>query len=213
MNCFIVSNNICEVSIETEEEMDISIRSIQGNLVTPVLKKNVDYVTIIDTNGKKRNYPPPMDYYTQLTEDSILSIFEDLLEKDKSTNLVKYKCDILYATPRFKYVLGISKCPVKKGDYTQTVLFGNGPSFMCVTCDQLTGSGCIMPNVYALNGLFQLQGPGFTGNDLRNIVFRIKGLYGEDIEINDDLLWSFELSKHSDDKNDQLRFSNQYAQT
>ena len=208
--CFIISNNTCEISIETEEEMDIMIKSIQGNLVTPVLKTS-DYCIIIDENGKEVKYPARININTQLTNESILALFQDLLEKEVSTNLIKYKRDIIDCTPRFKYVLGISKCPVKKGEYTQTVIFGNGPSFMCVTCDQLTGSGCIMPNVYALNGLFQLQGPGFTGNDLRNITFRIKGLYGEDVEINDDLLWQLELCKHSDDKNDQLRFTNQYV--
>lgn len=207
-NCYVVANNICEINIDVSEEYDIVITSIQGIYRTPILKTE-DYV-IYESNTGTQKYTATRDIYESLTTDTILAMFSTLLEQDKNTNLIKYKYDITYCTNRFKYLLGISKFPVRKGEYTQSMPFGNGPPFLNVDCDKLAGCGVINANMFTVNSVFSLQGPGYTGSDLTNLVFKIKGLYNEDVIIEDELLWSFTLCKHSTNQNSTFRFSNQY---
>lgn len=208
-NAYIISNNICHVNIDVTEDVDIVIKSISGILRTPVLKKG-DYYVYENDAGELKKEECRDNIYTQLMSFIIQSMFQDILEYDSTTNLYTYKHTIVECSTRFKYILGISKLPVKKGERTQTQPFGNGPSFMAVTCDRLKGSGVLSPNVYAVDSVFQLQGPGFSGNDLRDLTFRIVGLYGEDIEIEDDLLWEFGITKKSENQNKHLWFENQY---
>ena len=42
--------------------------------------------------------------------------------------------------------------------------------------------------------MFQIPGPSYIG-DMTNVVFAIRGVYDEDIEFDEDLLWHFQLEK------------------
>ena len=207
-NAYIVADNVCEVNIDVNQETDIKVASITGVFRINVLKKG-DYFKYIQ-DGKEQTYTMSEDINTSLLTDSIIVLFGTYLSYEPTTNQYKYKVDITECSTRFKYVFGITKLPVKANQVTQTMPFGNGPTFLTVVCDKLKGSGVITPNVYAVDSIFNLEGPGFSGNDLRNLTFRIVGLYGEDVEIADDLLWTFQIGDTPENYNKFNRFWNKY---
>ena len=208
-NVYIVANHICKVNIDINDDYDIVVKSISGTFRTPVFKKG-DYIKYIGDNGTIQTFTIGIDSYTQLINSSIESMFSLFLAYNESMNQWTYKVTITDCSTRLQYILGISKFPAKEGEVTQSVPFGNGPSYLCVTCDKLTGSGVIMPNVYMIDNVFQIQGPGFSGNDFHNLTFTIRGLYNEVVEMDSDLLWHFELSKSEKSQNRHFRFTNQY---
>ena len=209
-NVFVVANNVCKFSIDVPDDHMIMVKSISGILRTPVVLKDEDYVDYINIDDKVVREQPAQDVYSQMTEESILSMFSNLVAYDDKKNQYYYPHAIQDCSTRMKYVLGIAKLPIDKGEQVHSCLYGNGPSFFMVTCDNLYGSGTIMPNVYMLNSPFQLPGPGFSGNNLTDLCFRIRGLYGEEVKIEDDLLWEFELIQSSQDYKKFFRLNMQY---
>lgn len=210
---YVVANNICRFSVDIPDKRGVVMKSVSGFLRTPILK-TTDYLIYKNIDKDEITYNPSYDIYVQMDQSSIASMFSTFIELDESTNQYKYKYDIIDCSTRMKYVLGISKLPAEKGQIQQTYFYGNGPNFFVVTCDNMPGSGTIQPNVYVLNSPFVIEdGPGYDGNNFTNLCFRIQGLYGEDVEIEDDLLWQFEIVKIDDkdtDKNPFFRLSNQY---
>ena len=209
---YIVANHICEVNIDVEGNHALVLKSVSGVLRTPVLKKG-DYFKYKQFDQIKP-YEQKRDIYTQLQPASIASLFSQYIDYDKSRNKFKYKHDIIECSTRFKYVLGISNLPVKAGDYSDSIPFGNGPSYLVLSCDNMPSCGNIYPNMFSLNQLFTLSdGPGWCDYDMRHIQFSIRGLYNELVEIDSDLLWTFELYPYSDDKNGKnksTRFRNEF---
>lgn len=209
---YIISNHICEVNIDVEGDHILMLKSVSGILRTPVLKAG-DYFNYIKFDEVKHE-ERKTDLYTQMDPAGISSIYSSFIDYDAARNKFKYKRDIIECSTRFKYVLGISKLPVKAGDYSDSIPFGNGPSYFILSCDKLTSSGTMYPNMFSINQLFTLcDGPGWGGDDMRHVQFSIRGLYNELVEIDSDLLWTFELTPYKDDgdkKNRTVRFTNEF---
>ena len=139
-----------------------------------------------------------------------------ILEYNSNYSKFQFNVTIIGCSDNFKYLLGITNLPKTYGSYSDVVPVFNGPQYIFIDCDKLYSPirycwqtkpsnpttyasvqkyVSISYNSYGVLQPFSLAGNQFkvNGNDLKDVKFSIKGMYGEPIEFTSDLLWTFEL--------------------
>ena len=153
--------------------------------------------------------------------DSLFSGYKNLYEQsiveyNSFYSKFQFNATIVDCSNNFKYLLGITTLPKTYGSYSDVVPVFNGPQYIFIDCDKLYSPirycwqtkpsnpttyasvqkyVSISYNSYGVLQPFSLAGNQFkvNGNDLKDVKFSIKGMYGEPIEFTSDLLWTFEL--------------------
>ena len=149
-----------------------------------------------------------------------VNLYGDVLEYDSTFSKFKFNCTIAECTHNFKYVLGIANLPKNaefNTSYSDFIPVMNGSPYLFIECDKLysplrycwqtkpaapTKYASVQKIVSISNNNFYVMQPfslggnqfKVNGNELRDICFKIVGMYGEAIEFASDLLWSFDLS-------------------
>ena len=191
---YIVAGGTCEVNLDVEGEYMLSCVSITGRLAITIMD-TTDYVKYktSSTSSTVTSKNMVLTVNSTITSTLIPLLTRSVCEK-KDDGLLYYKFDITDCSDRLKYILGIKSLPTTADDVFQTSPSLNGPTFFQVVCDKLSGCGTVTANSYSVNNMFQLSGPSYIG-DMSKVIFSIRGVYDEDIEFNEDLLWHFQLTK------------------
>ena len=192
---YIVAGNTCDVNLDVEGDYILSCVSITGRLAIACVDSSTDYVKYIsdESTGTILEKKPSMTVRYTVTASLIPTISRFMIKK-KDDGLYYYQYEITDASPRMKYLLGIKNLPAKANSVVQAYPSVNGPTFFQVVCDKLSGCGTVTANQFSINNMFQISGPSYVG-DMSNVSFAIRGVYDEDIEFGEDLLWHFQLKK------------------
>ena len=134
---------------------------------------------------------------------------------DPYTGKWTFNYTITACTYKLRYMLGITQIPKNQHDISDTVAVFSGTPYFFVMCDKLNSPMrynwqysnnantyaanknivSITQNAFSITGPFALQGGQFMidGGLLKNATFSIVGMWGEDVELSFDALWSFSL--------------------
>ena len=191
---YIVAGNTCEVNLDVEGEYILHCVSITGRLAITTVDASKDYIKYMFTDTSEAEVKAAITCRSTVSSALIGVITNRVCSKNTTDNLFYYNYDITDCSNNMKYLLGIKNLPAEKGTTFQAQPSLNGPTFFQVVCDKLAGCGVLTCNSFIVNSMFELSGPSYVG-DMTNVVFAIRGIYDEDIEFDDDLLWHFQLEK------------------
>ena len=210
-----------EEEYEEEEEINVVTRElsdVEENGENPEQNTKQDQATQTPTDpiGK-------IEYYTKV------KLGDEVLEGNQfdvdDLGFYKFPKPITDCSNRVKHLLGIINLPATKSQVPPSVI---GPRFVLIKCNQINtpmrfanqlikvddeqqkkkrnypsvqNIGSINFNSNGLNQLVVLNGASFTApaNEICDLEFRIVDIYGDDIQLDSDFLWTFQLNKISDE--------------
>ena len=200
---YIVSGSTCQVNVDVEGDYILSCVAISGRLAITTVDAETDYIKYLYTSSSgdviEREIRPAITVRTTVSAAMIEMITRRICYKSSVDGLYYYKYAITDCSYPLRYLLGIRDLPTKAGEQFQAYPSFNGPTFFQVVCEKLAGCGLVVPNNFIVGSTFQFQGPSYIG-DITNVSFSIKGIYDEIIDIDDDLLWQFQLRPLKKDK-------------
>lgn len=212
MNINIISNNKCCLKLDVLGNYQLSLNSVTG-MFNIVLLNSDDYIAF-----SQREKITGFDEYTTMdytTLTELINSFEDgILTFNTANNKYSFKYEITDCSIRLKYLLGIKSFPATS---SQTMPSFIGSPYLFIKTSDLSslmryswqtspknkGPYAYIQNIVSINlntftvaYPFSLVGSVFNVDEslLHEINFTITGLYDEEIEFANDIIYNFTLT-------------------